>query len=50
MVTYLRLQVQQTLCGTDQTYTSIGDCFHKIIKEEGVGGLFRGLVPRLVRF
>ena len=31
------------------TYTSIHDCFKKIIKYEGYSALFKGLVPRVLR-
>ena len=30
-------------------YTSTGDCFSQIIKNEGFGALYAGLIPRLSR-
>ena len=29
-------------------YMGINDCFRRILKEEGVGAFYRGLVPRLL--
>ena len=29
-------------------YMGINDCFWRILKEEGVGAFYRGLVPRLL--
>lgn len=33
----------------DGTYKNIGDCYSKLIEEEGVAGMFRGIGPAMMR-
>jgi len=33
----------------DGTYKNIGDVYHKLMKEEGVAGMFRGIGPAMIR-
>ncbi|KAI9152567.1 hypothetical protein H9P43_009359 [Blastocladiella emersonii ATCC 22665] len=42
-----RFQLQVGKGGADG-YTSIGDCFRKIIKQEGFGRLYRGILPPIL--
>lgn len=44
----VRLQIQTSAAG-GSNYNGMFDCFAKIIKQEGVGGLFKGLSPALLR-
>lgn len=43
-----RLQAQGTT-QHPQTYTGLVDVFQKTIKSEGVGGLYKGLVPNMMK-
>ena len=43
-----RLQAQGTILHPP-TYTGIGDVFHKTIAAEGIRGLFKGLMPNLIK-
>ncbi|KAG0272797.1 hypothetical protein BGZ95_011416 [Linnemannia exigua] len=44
-----RFQLQVGTGGADG-YSSIGDCFKKIIKNEGFGTLYRGIIPPIMAF
>lgn len=35
--------------GVGQKYTSIGDAFSQIVKKEGPKGLYKGIVPNLLK-
>lgn len=43
-----RLQTD-SLDVSKQRYKGIVDCFRKIIQSEGVGGLYRGFLPCMLR-
>jgi solute carrier family 25 aspartate/glutamate transporter 12/13 len=43
------MQNQRTIAEIGELmYRSSADCFKKVIRHEGVGGLYRGLVPQLI--
>ena len=48
----LLLQVQDANPNipADQRYTGIGDCFSRVMKEQGVGSLWRGNLANVVRY
>mmetsp|Transcript_3453 Transcript_3453/g.5901 ORF Transcript_3453/g.5901 Transcript_3453/m.5901 type:complete len:288 (-) Transcript_3453:165-1028(-) len=48
-VAKVRLQVQQVQVGKIPRYSGMLDCMQKLSKEEGVGALWKGLQPSLVR-
>ena len=36
--------------GTAKRYTGIGDCFTRVVKEEGVSALYRGNLANVIRY
>ena len=48
----LLLQVQDATKGiaADQRYNGIGDCFSRVVKEQGVGALWRGNLANVIRY
>jgi len=49
LVTYPYILLRSVLQLQNSPYTSIVDACRKIVKQEGVSGLYRGLVPNLIR-
>lgn len=47
--TKVRLQVQKSGAGDKVRYSGMMDCLATTAREEGVGGLFKGLAPALIR-
>ena len=44
-----RLQIEASKPKVDQIYNGMGDCFSKIMKNEGVGGFFKGAMANILR-
>lgn len=43
-----RLQAQKNVSGSAPMYKGVVDCFAKVVKNEGVGALYKGLIPQLL--
>lgn len=43
-----RLQAQRNIAGSTPLYKGTLDCFFKVIKNEGVMALYKGLIPQLI--
>ncbi|MGK3751262.1 MAG: solute carrier family 25 (adenine nucleotide translocator) protein 4/5/6/31 [Bacillariaceae sp.] len=44
-----RLQIESSKPKADQMYSGMGDCFTKILKNEGPGGFFKGALANVLR-
>ena len=44
-----RLQIESSKPKADQMYSGMGDCFNKILKNEGPGGFFKGALANVLR-
>ncbi|KAI8828607.1 mitochondrial carrier domain-containing protein [Chytriomyces cf. hyalinus JEL632] len=44
----IKTRFQLQVSGAENAYKSLGDAFSKIIKQEGVGALYRGIVPPIM--
>jgi solute carrier family 25 (adenine nucleotide translocator) protein 4/5/6/31 len=44
-----RLQIESSKPTADQMYSGMGDCFTKILKNEGPGGFFKGALANVLR-
>jgi solute carrier family 25 (adenine nucleotide translocator) protein 4/5/6/31 len=44
-----RLQIESSKPKADQMYSGMGDCFTKILKNEGPGGFFKGSLANVLR-
>merc|ERR1712054_67832 len=44
-----RLQIEATKPKSEQIYNGMGDCFAKILKNEGAGGFFKGAFANILR-
>jgi len=44
-----RLQIESSKPKADQMYNGMGDCFTKILKNEGPGGFFKGALANVLR-
>jgi len=44
-----RLQIEASKPKADQIYNGMGDCFSKILKNEGAGGFFKGAMANILR-
>lgn len=43
-----RLQNQRSVLGTERLYKNSWDCARKVLRNEGIVGLYRGLIPQLI--
>eukprot|EP00743_Colponemidia_sp_Colp-15_P003056 GILK01003303.1.p1 GENE.GILK01003303.1~~GILK01003303.1.p1 ORF type:complete len:300 (-),score=38.34 GILK01003303.1:731-1630(-) len=48
-VTKIRLQLQGSGDSPDKMYNGMVDCMRKTVKNEGIGGLYKGLAPAVLR-
>jgi solute carrier family 25 (adenine nucleotide translocator) protein 4/5/6/31 len=44
-----RLQIEASKPKSEQIYSGMGDCFSKILKQEGPGGFFKGALANILR-
>merc|ERR1711975_72153 len=44
-----RLQIEASKPKSEQIYNGMGDCFAKILKNEGAGGFFKGAFANILR-
>merc|ERR1719253_2013273 len=44
-----RLQIEASKPKAEQIYNGMGDCFSKILKNEGTGGFFKGAMANILR-
>ena len=43
-----RMQNQRSVLASELVYKNSWDCFRKVIQNEGLVGLYRGLIPQLI--